>query len=73
MDTSEQIKVLCVRMGISVSELARRIGYSPQNFNAKLKRGTVGEKDLKKIANILGITYEQSFTLPNGDKIELTN
>lgn len=48
MDTAEQIKVLCVRMGISVSELARRIGYSPQNFNAKLKRGTVGGKDLKK-------------------------
>ena len=44
-----------------------------KHLNAKLKRGTVGEKDLKKIANILGIIYEQSFTLPNGDKIELTN
>lgn len=73
MNTSEQIKVLCVRMGISVSELARRIDYSPQNFNAKLKRGTVGEKDLKKIANVLGITYKQSFVLPNGDEIEVTN
>lgn len=73
MDTAEQIKVLCVRMGISVSELARRIGYSPQNFNAKLKRGTVGENDLKKIANTLDVTYKQSFTLSNGDRIELTN
>ncbi len=73
MDTSEQIKVLCVRMKISVSELARRIGYSPQNFNAKLKRGTIGEKDLKKIADTLGIIYEQSFVLPDGDKIKLTN
>ena len=57
MDTSEQIKVLCVRMGISVSELARRIGYSPQNFNAKLKRGTVGEKDLKKRGTIASLTF----------------
>ena len=73
MDTSEQIKVLCVRMGISVSERARRIGYSPQNFNAKLKRGTIGEKDLIKIADVLGIIYQQSFVLSNGDKIEFTN
>lgn len=53
-------------MEISVSEPARRIGYSPQNFNVK-------EKDLKKIANVLGITYEQSFTLQNGDRIKITN
>ena len=30
MNLSEQIKVLCVRSNISVSELARRIGTSPQ-------------------------------------------
>lgn len=73
MTTSEQIKVLCVRMGISVSELARRIGQSPQNFNAKLKRGTITEKDLIKIADILVISYEQTFTLPNGEKIIIKN
>jgi len=73
MTTAEQIKVLCVRMEISISELARRIGQSPQNFNAKLKRGTITEKELKKIADSMNITYEQSFTLPNGEKIELRN
>ena len=66
MTTTEQIKVLCVRMGISAAELARRIGQSPQNFNAKLKRGTMTEKDLIQIADILGIRYEQAFTLTNG-------
>ena len=45
MNLSEQIKVLCVRSNISVSELARRIGTSPQNFNAKLKRGTFSIAD----------------------------
>ena len=37
MTISEQIKVLCVRQKISLAELARRLGTTPQNFNAKLK------------------------------------
>lgn len=73
MTTAEQIKVLCVRMNISISELARRIGNSPQNFSAKLKRGTITDKELTQIADVLNITYEQTFTLPNGEKIQVTN
>lgn len=73
MTTSEQIKVLCVRMGISAAELARKIGQSPQNFNAKLKRETITEKELIQIADVLSIRYEQSFTLPNGEKIAICN
>lgn len=38
MTTSEQIRVLCVRSGVSLSELARRINQTPQNFSVKLKR-----------------------------------
>ena len=38
MTISEQIKVLCVRSNISVAELARRVGTTPQNFNSKMKR-----------------------------------
>ena len=30
MTVSEQIKVLCVRCGVSEAELARRLGKSPQ-------------------------------------------
>ena len=60
-------------MNISMSALARRIGQSPQNFSAKLKRGTITDIDLVKIADILNILYEQSFILPNGKKIQLTN
>lgn len=69
MSTSELIKVLCVRMGISVSELARKLNQSPQNFNAKLKRNSVTQLELTQIAEVLGIRYEQAFILPNGDKI----
>lgn len=70
MTTSEQIRVLCVRSGISLSELARRINQTPQNFNAKLKRNTITHDELIQIAQVLNATYEQYFVLPNGDKVE---
>ena len=70
MTASEQIRVLCVRAGISLSELARRIDQTPQNFNAKLKRNTVTQEELNQIAKVLGATYEQYFVLPNGEQIK---
>lgn len=70
MNTTEQIRVLCVRTGVSLSELARRINQSPQNFNAKLKRNTVTQDELNRIANALGVTYEQYFVLANGEKVK---
>ena len=36
MTISEQIKILCVRCNMSEAELARRLGKSPQSFNAKM-------------------------------------
>ena len=53
MTTSEQIRVLCVRSGVSLSELARRINQTPQNFSVKLKRNTVTQDELNQIANVL--------------------
>lgn len=70
MTTSDQIRVLCVRMGVSLSELARRLHQSPQNFNAKLKRNTVTQNELKEIASVLGVTYQQYFVLDNGERVE---
>lgn len=70
MTTSEKIRVLCVRSGISLSELARRINQTPQNFNAKLKRNTITQDELRQIAEALNATYEQYFVMPNGEKID---
>lgn len=69
MRISEQIKVLCVRNNISVSELARRMGTSPQNFNAKLKRETFTVEDLEQIAEATDSAFERKFILKNGDEI----
>ncbi|HFI0046413.1 TPA: helix-turn-helix domain-containing protein [Streptococcus suis] len=58
MTTAEMIKELCEQMNISVSELAGRIGQTPQNFNKKLKRETVTLDELKAIADVLGVRFE---------------
>ena len=70
MTTSEQIRVLCIRTGISLSELARRIDQTPQNFNVKLKRNTVTQDELNHIAKVLDVKYEQHFVLSNGELIK---
>lgn len=70
MTTSEQIRVLCVRSGVSLSELARRIGQTPQNFNVKLKRNTINQEELEKIAQVLNAKYGQFFVLSNGELIK---
>lgn len=69
MTISEQIKVLCVRSNISVAELARRVGTSPQNFNAKLKRESFTVGDLEQIAVAVSCTFERTFVMENGEKI----
>lgn len=67
------IKQLCEQMSISIAELSRRIGQSPQNFNKKLKRETVALDELITIADALNIKYEQAFTLPDGTQIKTGN
>lgn len=73
MTTSNLIKNLCKEKGISVAELARRIGQTPQNFNKKLKRETVSTEELMEIAEILGVVFEQSYILENGEKLTVTS
>ncbi len=65
----EQIKILCVKLGISVSELARLCGSSPQAFGKKLKRGSFSPAELKEVAEKAGCKYETKFILPNGDEV----
>jgi len=73
MTTADMIKQLCDQMNISVAELARRIGQTPQNFNKKLKRETITLDELKAIADALDIKFEQVFILPDGKEIKTGN
>ena len=71
MTTSDMIRKLCKKQNISLAELCRRIGQTPQNFNKKLKRGTVSFDEMMAIAEALEVGYEQAFVLPEGEKIGL--
>ena len=61
MTISEQIKILCVRCNMSEAELARRLGKSPQSFNAKMKRESFTIDDLNEIAEAVGVEFKRNF------------
>jgi hypothetical protein len=64
MSMTEKIRILLVKRGnISEAELARRLGLLPQNFNAKMKRDNFTEGDLRRIAEVMGCTFESGFRL----------
>lgn len=71
MTTSDMIRELCVKQNISLAELCRRIGQTPQNFSKKLQRGTVSFEEMMAIAEALNVKYEQTFVLTDGTKISM--
>lgn len=73
MTTSDMIRELCEKQNVSLAELCRKIGQTPQNFNKKLKRGTVSFGEMMVIAETLDVVYEQAFVLPDGEQIKIGN
>ena len=71
MSMVEKIRILLIKRGnISEAELARKLGDSPQNFNAKMKRDNFTDKDLQRIAEVLDCTFKASFVLnDSGEEI----
>ncbi len=69
MGISEQIKVLCVRSNISMAELARRLGVSPQSLSAKMKRESFTISELEQIAEAVGASFVRKFVLYNGNEV----
>ena len=66
---SEKIRILCAKMNISQAELARRIGQSPQNLNAKIKREQLSLDELQQIANSFGGDLSVQFVFNDGTEI----
>ena len=54
----EDLKILTIKRNISMSELARRLGESPQNYHLKVKRNTIKDIDLKEAAKALNCEVE---------------
>jgi transcriptional regulator with XRE-family HTH domain len=65
MAMTENIRIALVKRGnLSESELARRMGISPQNLHNKMKRDNFTETDLKEIAEALGLRLDIAFIDP---------
>ena len=67
----EQIKIVCVKSGLSISEIGRRLNKSPQAFSQKIKRGNMTLDDLEDIALVSGCKLECKFVYSNGDTITI--
>lgn len=55
--------------GISNSELARRLGWSPQLLNKRLNTGKFSVDEWGHIATALGATPRIGFVFPDGREI----
>ena len=64
-----KIRLACTLAGISVSELARRIGTTPQNMSQRLKVGRFSAEELERIAQALGAEFRLEFIFPDGSKV----
>ena len=73
MSTSDMIRELCDKQNVSLSEVARQIGQSRQNLYKKLLRATLTIDEIKQISDVLGVKFEQSFTLPSGEQLKIEN
>ena len=71
MAMTEAIRIALVKRGnLSESELARRMGISPQNLHNKMKRDNFNERELREIADALGLRLDISFVDPNtGERV----
>lgn len=69
MNMSEKIRILAVKLNISVAELARRAGQSSQNLHQKMKRESLTVNELADIAEKNGCKLEVNFIMPDGEKV----
>ena len=71
MTTSDLVKEMCQKQGISIAALAKNLGQTRQNFYKKLQRDTLTLTELKQIAEVLDANFEQLFRMPDGTKFSL--
>lgn len=67
LTVAEKIRVILRRKEMNVSDLAKKMGTTPQNLHNKLKRNNFNEKEIRSIAEALNVEYEINFIF-DGDK-----
>lgn len=65
-----KIDMACAIAGLTQSELAKKIGTTPQAWNQRMKTGKFSDEDFEKIAKACGCEYRSGFYFPDGNKVE---
>lgn len=66
---TEEIKILLIKTGKTVTEVAEALGTSSQNLSNKMRRDDFKVSELEEIAKICGAKFECNFLLEDGSKI----
>lgn len=70
MTARQIIEMALAYAGITNSELARRLGWSPQLLNKRLNTGKFTVEEWQEIGAALGATASIVFTFPDGKEIK---
>lgn len=57
MTFTEKIRVMLVRHGMTIGELAAKTNQSRQNLSNKMARGNFSEKEMRDIAQAFGCEF----------------
>ncbi len=69
MVIEDKLRTALAYKNISQAELARRLNTTPSNLNLKVKRNTLKNEDMEKIAELLGGTWRAEFVFEDGTVI----
>lgn len=69
LSIGEQVKIIMKRQGVSLTELAEKMGQSRQNLSNKMRRDNFTESEAIAMASILGCKLSITFTLPDGSTL----
>lgn len=62
MTAGRKIKMILAQRDMKQKDLAELLGITPGTLSSKIKSDNFSEKDLIKIAKVLGYDYEAVFT-----------
>lgn len=64
----EQIKTAAIHGNITLAEVAKKVGMSPQSFSNRMKTGKFTRNELDEIGKALGAEYISCFRFPDGSE-----
>lgn len=71
MRVEEAIKIVCIKNDLTIAEIARRLGVSPQALGQKLRRDKLSVADIDNIASVCGCRFECHFVLAGGEEVPI--